>query len=73
MIRAAAIALLLAACAVPAPPKLAAPFAACLAAPPKLPKIATVKQVRARHDALDRLYLDCAERARRNAEATKGE
>lgn len=71
MIRAAAILLLLTACAAPAPPKHAAPFAGCLAAPPKLPKIATVAQVRARHDALDRLYLDCAERLRANNAAVK--
>lgn len=71
----AALLLLLAGCAtpdpLPPPPKTAAPFAGCLAAPPPLPPIATVKQLKARHDALDRLYPDCATRARRNAEAVK--
>ncbi len=59
-------------CAAPSsPPRPEPPYRACLAAPPKLPAIATVEQVRARHDQLDKLYLDCAERLRRTVEAVK--
>lgn len=53
------------------PPKPAPPFVGCKTPPPPLPPIATVAQVRARHDRLDKLYLDCSERARRNAAAVK--
>jgi len=53
----------------PPAPRPAPPFAGCLKKPPALPPIVTGEQVRARHDALEKLYDDCAARARRNAEA----
>lgn len=52
-------------------PKPVPPYAACLPRPAPLPAIATVEQVRARHDALDRLYGDCASRLRQNLDAMK--
>ena len=54
----------------PPPPKRP-PYAACLPAPAPLPAIATVEQVRARHDALDKLYGDCAARPRKNLESMR--
>jgi hypothetical protein len=53
------------------PPPLKAPFAACANKPAPLPAIATVEQVRARHDRLDALYVDCAARLRANLDAAK--
>lgn len=47
------------------------PYAACLPKPAPLPPIATVEQVKARHDALDKLYLDCAARLRANLDSLK--
>lgn len=49
--------------------KPAPPYAACLAKPADLPPIATPGQVRERHDALDKLYDDCAVRTLRNAQS----
>lgn len=70
----AALLILLAGCASvdrPPPPKPHPPYAACLPKPAPLPPIATVEQVRARHDQLDTLYLDCAARLRKNLEAAR--
>lgn len=68
------ITFMLAACSsepVELPPRPEPPFRECKAPPAPLPPIATIEQVRARHDVLSVLYLDCAERARRNAAAVK--
>lgn len=76
MIRAIAILLLVASCGPVGsrPVSIAStrpepPFKGCLQKPPPLPPIATGAQVKARHDQLDRLYDDCAERLRRNLES----
>ena len=74
MIRAAFVPLLACACTAathPPAPKPAPSFASCLPRPMPLPVIATVEQLRTRHDALDKLYLDCSARLRRNVEEMK--
>jgi hypothetical protein len=61
--------LALASCAVaqdpPRPWREWPPFRGCLVKPPLLPAVAEIAEVRARHDKLDKLYDDCAERLRR--------
>lgn len=48
------------------------PYSACLPRPAPLPPIATVEQVRERHDRLDTLYLDCASRLKQTLNAWPG-
>lgn len=44
-------------------------YRACQALPATLPPVVTPERLRERHDALDRLYRDCAERMRQAVSA----
>lgn len=74
MIREASILLLLVGpCGTPekpvAPQPARAPFQGCLRLPPDLPSLRTPEALDEDRKAVRLLYLDCAERARRNAAA----